>query len=124
MALDLSHNYGSDLQLAPPGNYATVNDAVIIANQTITRFLLTNPGDDVFNPAFGLGAKKIIGTTDPINKIKALINRGLATLDVVDSSQPFTVGAYYDPSTTALNVSIQYYVAGLNTQAKVQVTVE
>lgn len=122
--MDIAHTYGTDLQIAPPGDYSTVSDPTTIANQVLARFILTNPGDDIFNPAFGLGAKKIIGKANAIELIKAVVKDGLSTLDIVDHSQTVQVGAFYDPTNYSLNVSVQYVVAGTQNYTTAVVTVE
>ena len=85
MSSDLSHTWGQDLVLSPAGNYE-VSSGLSLTNQTIARFILTNPGDDPFNPTWGLGARKLIGQREAAAKLKTLILQGLATLDVVDQS--------------------------------------
>lgn len=121
---DIFHNYGDDLVIAAPGDYLTTDDPIVQANQTITRFILTNPGDDPFNTAFGLGAASIIGEVDAVDQIKTLVQQGMATLDVVDQTQPVTVGAFYNTQNYSLNVSVNYTVAGTSNTVTVVVAVE
>lgn len=71
---DLSHYWGSDLQLGPTGDLATVVRADR-TSQRIIRRLMTNPGggDYPFEPDYGAGLPAKIGDTLNIPYLTALI---------------------------------------------------
>jgi len=108
--VDLFHYYGGDLQLSPTGGLALASGASL-TDQTVVRFVLTNPGDDPFNPTWGLGAAKMVGQVEAVVQVQALVLAGLKTLSIIDQTQPITVSASLD-DVGDLNVSMQYIDAG------------
>jgi hypothetical protein len=96
---DLYHYFGSDLEVSPTGGLATATGSTL-TDQTVIRYLLTNPGDDPFNPTFGLGASQMIGEPEAAAKVKALIIGGMKTLSVVDQTQPIIVNVYAEDTNT------------------------
>jgi hypothetical protein len=111
--MDLQHIYGGDLALSATGNLATAT-GLAQTNQTVARFIMTNPGDDSFNPDFGLGAGALVGETNAASKIEALILKGLKTLNIIDQTRPMSASVTFteDGTTTA---RVAYFAAATGT---------
>lgn len=62
---DISHYYGADLDLGAGGGLLYV-DGLTESQQHIIKRLLTNPGDDIWNPTYGAGLGQFIG--QPVNE--------------------------------------------------------
>lgn len=61
---DLSHLWGADLTAGPTGDLASVS-ATQLGQQRVLRRLLTNPGDYIWQPDYGAGLARRIGS--PVN---------------------------------------------------------
>lgn len=103
---DLFHNYGEDVQASPTGDLARATGSAL-TEQYVGRFLLTNPGDDPFNPTWGLGIAKYIGSPQAAAQIQALILKGMRTINVVDQTQSITANVSGDDLGN-LSAFIQY----------------
>lgn len=57
---DVSHQFGSDLVLGPTGDLATA-DGSVLSQQRVLRRLLTNPGDYIWQLAYGAGLAQFVG---------------------------------------------------------------
>ena len=70
---DFSLPWGGDLSLSPTAGLALVSGAVL-TEQRLIRRLLTNPGDDPWNPGYGAGLGRFVG--QPVNTaaLSALIS--------------------------------------------------
>ena len=69
---DLFHQYGGDLLLGPSGDLASV-DATLLGQQRVLRRLLTNPGDYLWNPAYGAGLGQFVGQPASVARIRSAI---------------------------------------------------
>jgi phage baseplate assembly protein W len=69
---DLFHQFGADLAVGPTGDLATV-DVPLFGRQRVLRRLLTNPGDDIWNPTYGAGLARFIGQPVALDLIRATI---------------------------------------------------
>src|ERR1700722_13907659 len=69
---DAGHYFGGDLQLSAPGDLLAV-DSILECNQRILRRLLTNAGDYIWNPGYGAGLPKRIGSTIDQPETQSLI---------------------------------------------------
>ena len=69
---DLFHQYGGDLLLGPSGDLASV-DATLLGQQRVLRRLLTNPGDYLWNPAYGAGLGQFVGQPASVARIRSVI---------------------------------------------------
>lgn len=107
--MDLSHTWGRDLATSPYGDLAT-STGTQEAIETVTRYLMTSPGDDPFNAEFGFGAGAQIGEVLSATKIKALILAGLRGLDVVAATPSPTVSTHSDGLGSVI-ATIQFNVA-------------
>jgi hypothetical protein len=69
---DISHVVGSDLELGPTGDLASVNDPSL-GQQRVLRRLLTNPGDYIWNLPYGAGLPRMVGRPANPSAIQGLI---------------------------------------------------
>lgn len=76
---DLDHTWGEDIALSPTGDLARANGATR-SKQRVLRRLLTNPGEYLWEPAYGAGLPQRIGQTLDLAKIRAAI-RGQLLLE-------------------------------------------
>lgn len=102
---DLNHTWGGDLTAAANGDLLSAQ-TTMRGQQRVLRRLMTNPGDDMFNPTYGAGLARFVGSTAQPAQIGALI-RGqmLQEAAVAPSPAPaITVQALPD----GLAVNLQY----------------
>src|ERR1700739_2948205 len=76
---DLSHLWGSDLQVSPTGDLALATGTAL-TQQRILRRLLTNPGDYIWQLDYGAGLPRFVGTPGAAAGIQAVI-RGQICLE-------------------------------------------
>ena len=69
---DLSHAFGEDLAVGPTGDLALVSGAER-GRQRVLRRLLTNPGDYIFQPAYGAGLARFVGRPVSAAQIRAVV---------------------------------------------------
>jgi hypothetical protein len=69
---DVSHVVGFDLTLSPTGDLAAVSNANL-GQQRVLRRLLTNPGDYIWNLAYGAGLPRMVGDISLPTAIRGLI---------------------------------------------------
>ena len=62
--MDLSHVVGADLVIGPTGDLATA-DGPTYVQQRVLRRLMTNRGDDIWDPGYGGGLPSFVGM--PVN---------------------------------------------------------
>lgn len=72
MADDIALPWGSDLGITATGDLATIGGEAG-ATQRIIRRLLTNPGDYIWNQAYGAGLAGFVGGTTVGGRIEAVI---------------------------------------------------
>ncbi len=65
---DISHSYGSDLDLSATGDFLYV-DGSTEAQQHIIKRLLTSPGDYLWNLTYGAGLGKFVGDPAKVTEI-------------------------------------------------------
>lgn len=83
---DLYHYFGTDLSPSNTGDLLAVT-AITRGQQRVLRRLLTNPGDYIFQPEYGAGLAKWIGTTADLAAMRALI-RAQMLLEPSVAAQP------------------------------------
>lgn len=109
---DVSHNFGNDLDLGANGDLQDVS-GVTQSSQRILRRLLTNPGDYIWEPTYGAGLPKRVGSTYTVPEITGLI-QGQMFLEpsVVQTPPP-------DISITAISggISVQIIYTNADTGA-------
>ena len=88
---DLALSYGGDLSVAANGDLATV-DADAWTQQRTLRRLLTNPGAYIWQPGYGGGLPRLIGTPVSLGQIQGIVSEQMAQETAVDQTQPVTVG--------------------------------
>ncbi len=121
---DLSHLYGADLALDATGDLATV-DATALGQQRVLRRLLTNPGDYLWNPAYGAGLGQFVGQPANAARIRSVIRSQIfqeaavartpePTIDVaVAPNGAVTVAILYADATTGASQSLTFTVGAV-----------
>lgn len=106
---DLYHYFGTDLAPSNTGDLLTVT-AITRGQQRVLRRLLTNPGDYIFQPEYGAGLARWIGTTADLAAMRALI-RGQMLLEPSVAAQPepdVAVSAIANQAGGGFAVAIRY----------------
>lgn len=100
---DLTHTWGEDLKLSPTGNLA-LSSGSDWGTTAVVRMLMTNPGDDEFNPDFGGGIRAFIGSTASNQQIQASILKSMRSLAAVDQTVPVSVVVVSDAGTRFVKI--------------------
>jgi phage baseplate assembly protein W len=69
---DLSHEFGADLLAGPTGDLAVAAGAGL-GRQRVLRRLLTNPGDYIWQPEYGAGLGRFVGSPAAPERIRAVV---------------------------------------------------
>ena len=69
---DLSHEFGADLVAGPTGDLALA-EGVAQGRQRVLRRLLTNPGDYIWQPDYGAGLGRFVGSPAAPERIRAVV---------------------------------------------------
>lgn len=69
---DLSHEFGADLVAGPTGDLALAQGSPL-GRQRVLRRLLTNPGDYIWQPDYGAGLGRFVGTPAAPERIRAVV---------------------------------------------------
>ena len=69
---DLSHEFGADLLAGPTGDLAVAEGAAQ-GRQRVLRRLLTNPGDYIWQPEYGAGLGRFVGSPAAPERIRAVV---------------------------------------------------
>jgi phage baseplate assembly protein W len=69
---DLSHEFGADLEAGPTGDLAVAQGAAQ-GRQRVLRRLLTNPGDYIWQPDYGAGLGRFVGSPAAPERIRAVV---------------------------------------------------
>jgi phage baseplate assembly protein W len=70
--MDLSHEFGADLAAGPTGDLVLAQGAAL-GRQRVLRRLLTNPGDYIWQPAYGAGLGRFVGEPAAPERIRAVV---------------------------------------------------
>jgi hypothetical protein len=108
--LDINHIIGADFALtSSTAGTADVDTAIdpVEGQERVLRRLLTNPGDYVWQPAYGAGLAAYIGKPIVSGQINGVIRKQMRLEQVVVQSPPPTVSVNSDKAGTTL-ASIQY----------------
>lgn len=99
---DLYHWSGSDLQVGPTGDLATV-DEPMLTQQRLVRRLLTNPGANIWHLEYGAGLGQMIGRPANPQRIRAIIRAQVLQEATVAPVPPprITVDVQTDGTVTA-----------------------
>ena len=95
---DIYLEWGTDLSVGSNGDLALVNGSTQ-TNQRVMRRLLTNPGDYIWNLAYGAGLGSFVGSIADLLDIEAVIRNQISLEAAV-------------PSTPAPNVMVQTIAVG------------
>lgn len=104
---DVTHYWGSDLQLSPTGDLSR-SSRVERSKQRVLRRLMTNPGDYIWHPAYGAGLPALVGTNATAAAVQALV-RGQMLLEASVARDPEPTVAVQTIS-NGLAVQITYAV--------------
>ena len=69
---DAHHAWGGDLSVSPTGDLQTATGPAL-GTERVLRRLLTNPGDDLWQPGYGAGLARFVGPPADAAAIRALI---------------------------------------------------
>lgn len=69
---DLSHEFGADLLAGPTGDIALA-EGLALGRQRVLRRLLTNPGDYIWEPGYGAGLGRFVGSPAAPERIRAVV---------------------------------------------------
>jgi hypothetical protein len=69
---DLWHQFGSDLAVGATGDLSAVAGS-LAGQQRVLRRLLTNPGDYIWQPTYGAGLGKFVGSPVAAAQIQAVV---------------------------------------------------
>ena len=117
MILDIGHRWANDLEVGPTGDLLVVTDSTV-AKQRILRRLLTNPGEYIWDTAYGAGLPGFIGTTASHGRIEALIRSQILLEASVGRlpSPEVSVSDLGKPGLGTFGVTIRYATARDNRQ--------
>ena len=104
-AVDLDHTFGGDLSVSRNGDLLQAS-GLTRSQQRILRRLLTNPGDYLWQPAYGAGLRAAIGSTLTSSTLIGTVRAQLA-LESSVAQHPAPVISV-QPLFNCLNMSIQY----------------
>lgn len=107
---DVAQWYGNDLAVGPSGDLATI-DTPALGLQRVLRRLLTNPGDYLWNPAYGAGLGQFVGQTANAARIRSVIRSQIFQESAVARSPEPTIDVTVSQTGTA-SVQIQYADSG------------
>lgn len=103
---DLSHLWGNDLLPSTTGDLA-VASGTALTEQRLLRRLLTNPGDYIWEPSYGAGLPRFVGTPSAPTAIKAVI-RGQLSMEAAIAQTPEPVIEVQADPTGTVFVQIRY----------------
>ncbi len=109
---DAYHFWGKDVGFSASGDDLPVDGAMEM-EQRILRGLLTNPGDDPFNPTYGAGIGRYVGqalTPEKKAEIEAVILSVVLTEPDVQNN-PLPNITYQADSNSYLSATISYVYA-------------
>lgn len=111
---DLALTWGGDLSLGPTGDLA-VADTPDLTVQRVLRRLLTNPGDYIWNLAYGAGLPGFIGQPARAAAIAGIVRAQMLQEAAVAAVPPPVVTVSAAPDGTVF-ANIRYADAATGTQ--------
>lgn len=118
---DLYHQFGGDLVLSASGDLLTA-DGSVLGVQRVLRRLLTNPGDYIWQAAYGAGLAAYVGLPVQADAIKAVILNQMQNEARVAQDPSPVVTVASDNAGTVI-ATIQYVDAVLGTSQTATVPV-
>jgi hypothetical protein len=119
---DIFHEWGGDLAIGSGGDLAIAADTTAI-NQRICRRLLTNPGDYIWNVAYGGGLAQFVGL--PANRVDieaVIMNQLLLETAIPSTPVPQVTTTVIDPAIGKVGVDIIYADPGSQRSVMLNVT--
>ena len=93
---DIFHQWGSDVGVGATGDLMLAADPVF-GQQRVLRRLLTNPGDYIWQPAYGAGLAGFIGQPANALQIRALVRSQVFKESTVARSPEPTIDVVVSP---------------------------
>ena len=100
--------------------YALIKRHAVLAQQNLKMLILTNPGERMMSPLFGVGIKKFLFEPNHEStyvriemEIKSQVKRFLPYLDIIDTKFRRSTGPDTAYSDNLLNIEIKYYIKPL-----------
>jgi hypothetical protein len=119
---DISHEWGGDLVVGSSGDLAIAADTNAI-NQRICRRLLTNPGDYIWNVAYGGGLAQFVGMPANRADIEAVImDQILLETAIPSTPAPQVTITVIDPALGKVGVDVVYADPGSQRSVMLNVT--
>jgi phage baseplate assembly protein W len=113
---DIAHVFGSDLAIGPTGDLACV-DGAELGRQRVLRRLLTNPGDVLWQPSYGAGLARFVGTPVSAAQLGAVVRSQIFRERAVARTPEPAIAARAD-ATGTITLQVQYAdAASLQAQA-------
>ena len=103
---DLFQQWGNDLAVDAHGDFALASGA-LRSQQRVLRRLLTNPGDYIWQPAYGAGLAQFVGQPANPLQIEAIIRTQLLNEPAVAQTPAPSVTVSYDNLGT-ISVMLSY----------------
>ncbi len=103
---DLFQQWGNDLAVDAHGDFALASGA-LRSQQRVLRRLLTNPGDYIWQPAYGAGLAQFVGQPANPLQIEAIIRTQLLNEPAVAQTPAPSVTVSYD-SLGTISVMLSY----------------
>jgi phage baseplate assembly protein W len=90
---DLSQDWQQDLQLTPAGSLALTSTQSQLTRQSLIRRLLTTPGSYIWDPGYGAGLGRFVGSPAVPAETKGLVRAQALLENTVASVSSVTVNA-------------------------------
>lgn len=103
---DLQHTFGADIGVSATGDLA-LSDGTRLGQERVLRRLLTNPGDYIWQPAYGAGLAGFIGQPAAPAAIEA-VTRAQMLLEAVVARDPAPVVSVAASPDGTVTESIRY----------------
>ena len=110
---DLWHQFGSDLMVGATGDLSAVSGS-LAGQQRVLRRLLTNPGDYIWQPTYGAGLGKFVGSPVSAAQIQAVVRSQIFKEAAVARSPEPVVDVAANAS-GAVSITIRYADAASGT---------
>jgi phage baseplate assembly protein W len=98
----MSYSPKLPLQIDTNNNFISIKDAIENAKQNIKMILLTNPGEKIYNPNFGIGVIKFLFKQS--SELEYLLGEGASSLFASLRSQLYQ----YNPEITLEDLSLKF----------------
>jgi phage baseplate assembly protein W len=101
---DLSHSFGSDLEVTVSGDLAAVSGSAL-GQQRVLRRLLTNAGDYIWQLAYGAGLPSMIGMPVDAAAIAGLVRSQIFLESAVAQTPTPVIDVQAESSVVSLQIT-------------------